>query len=274
MTLELRFQNSKLVVFDLLPKQADELHGHDYAYQISIPISGQCFVQHNQTIRKVNPQSGVVLSPGALHRHEAGNEPVRMLIIELKREFLTHFAEEPTISTSSDLEFLPWREVMPLQYVKLAKNAFHRFLSQPMVGLELQEFEWTLGQLLFSSPASSHTHLQAPVTLSVDNPAVRHALEYIHSKYTTEISLDQISMVAGFSKYHFLRIFREYLGVTPGEYVRSLRLTHAKELLLKTKIDLTSIALESGFQSLSSFDRVFRKQYGMNPSAYRALHSI
>lgn len=92
---------------------------------------------------------------------------------------------------------------------------------------------------------------------------------YIDKHYSEKIDLSNIAEEAFFSKYHFLRVFRDIYGLTPHHYLIQTRINHARELLEKQfRIGETSMAV--GFESATSFTAVFRKLTGQTPSAFRA----
>ena len=69
---------------------------------------------------------------------------------------------------------------------------------------------------------------------------------------------------------HLARAFRKHFGCTPGEYVRHLRIEFASRELSKSDTPLVEIALAAGFAHQSHFSRIFKRQTGMTPSAFRA----
>ncbi|MCC8137722.1 MAG: AraC family transcriptional regulator [Clostridiales bacterium] len=90
---------------------------------------------------------------------------------------------------------------------------------------------------------------------------------------TTRLSLETVADVAGFSKYHFSRIFKECSGYNFYDYLCLLRIKAAENLLMSKEHSITEVALLSGFSSLSTFNRMFKKKKGCTPSEYRALCS-
>ncbi len=84
-------------------------------------------------------------------------------------------------------------------------------------------------------------------------------------------SLDDLASVAGLSKYHFLRQFSQVVGMTPGAYMRTLRLCHAARKLRTTDMPILDIALSVGFADHPSFSRAFARHMGMTPSDYQKL---
>jgi AraC-like DNA-binding protein len=90
---------------------------------------------------------------------------------------------------------------------------------------------------------------------------------FIDTNYADNIGLKNISDEAHFSKFHFIRLFKNAYGKTPHQYLTSVRIDRAKEMLQLEKT--VSFACNSlGFESLGSFSRLFKQIVGITPSAY------
>lgn len=100
-------------------------------------------------------------------------------------------------------------------------------------------------------------------------PGIGRALELIEERYSEPITLDDAARAAGYSRCHFSKVFRERLGVCFVSYLGRVRLRRAAELLARTEMPVTRVALEVGFNDLSHFERVFRTAYRRSPSKYR-----
>ena len=96
--------------------------------------------------------------------------------------------------------------------------------------------------------------------------------DYIKNNLTADdLSQGAMAEMAGISKDYFSRIFRSVTGMNYSKWLNMVRLDKATELLADRERTLTEIAMLSGFQSISSFNRVFRTEKGMAPGEYRAL---
>ncbi|MEE3400138.1 MAG: AraC family transcriptional regulator, partial [Eubacterium sp.] len=96
--------------------------------------------------------------------------------------------------------------------------------------------------------------------------------DYIKNNLTAD-DLSQAAMaeMAGISKDYFSRIFKNITGMNYSKWLNTVRLEKATELLSQNDMTLTEVAMLSGFQSIPSFNRVFRKEKGMAPGEYRNL---
>lgn len=102
----------------------------------------------------------------------------------------------------------------------------------------------------------------------------KNVISYIDDHYTQNLSLETIAAYSGFSKYHFSRLFKQYTNYTYYEYLIFRRIKAAEELLTQPGLSVTEIALQSGFASISSFNRIFKQKKGCTPSEYRASYTI
>lgn len=94
--------------------------------------------------------------------------------------------------------------------------------------------------------------------------------DYIEDRLGEALTLDELAGVAGFSKYHFHRIFQAYAGETLFGYIQRLRLEKAAYLLVSDRhASITGIALATGFTGSSSFARGFKQHFGVSPSEWR-----
>ena len=116
-----------------------------------------------------------------------------------------------------------------------------------------------------NSPVANEPRMTAPEVLERLNRARR----FIDSCYDLPLNLDQISSQACFSRYHFLRLFREAFNKTPHQYLVERRIEKAKELLTANELRVTDVCFEVGFQSLGSFSSLFHKSVGHPPMIYR-----
>lgn len=94
-------------------------------------------------------------------------------------------------------------------------------------------------------------------------------LEYINQHYAENLSLESVADLCCLSKYHFSRCFKEYTGKTFYNYLTERRITAASELLEQADLSITEVAMQSGFSSISAFNRTFQLHKHCTPSEYR-----
>ncbi len=102
---------------------------------------------------------------------------------------------------------------------------------------------------------------------------IQDARAWLHEHYADPITLDQLSERFNINKYYFLKVFKNYTGFTPNEYVIKTRINRAKELLRTTDAAVYEVAAEVGIRNPSHFIDLFRKSEGYTPQAYRRAWS-
>lgn len=95
---------------------------------------------------------------------------------------------------------------------------------------------------------------------------------YINEHCTEEILVDDLAALAGFSKFHFTRLFKQFTGMSYYVYLSQRRIMHAERLLIDPNLSVTEVAMRSGFESLATFYRVFKDYKKCTPSQYKCLH--
>jgi AraC-like DNA-binding protein len=100
------------------------------------------------------------------------------------------------------------------------------------------------------------------------------ALKYIRENMDGEITLAKLSDIAHISAFHFLRLFKAAYEVTPIQYLTRLRMKKACHLLKKTERPIGWISASCGYDSQSSFIRLFKKEFGRTPQAFRKDHLL
>ena len=93
--------------------------------------------------------------------------------------------------------------------------------------------------------------------------------DYVMAHCAENLTPQNMADKSGYSRYHFERLFYDCLGISFHEFLTRQRLTLCKQLLERTDDSITSIAGQSGFGSIATFNRVFQQYEGMSPSAYR-----
>ena len=101
------------------------------------------------------------------------------------------------------------------------------------------------------------------------NDKIKLMMAYIHEHYADKISVSDIASASFVSTRECYRIFQSNLGISPVEFLLSIRLKRALELLINTKKSIVEIALETGFGNSSYFGKHFKHCYHMSPGEYR-----
>ena len=109
----------------------------------------------------------------------------------------------------------------------------------------------------------------APARGGLSPGAMRRVREHVEVHMSESMDLAELAGVAGLSVYHFGRAFKQSTGVTPHHYLVHRRIERAQEMLARSELPLSEIALASGFSDQSHLARHFRQMLGMTPGQFR-----
>jgi AraC family transcriptional regulator len=107
------------------------------------------------------------------------------------------------------------------------------------------------------------------VSHRLDQVRLRRVIDYISARVADELTLAELAEVVGLSTFHFARMFKLAIGVSPQRYVSRTRLEKAMAEIASGKLSLTQIALNARFSSQASFTRAFSRATGVTPAEFR-----
>jgi AraC-like DNA-binding protein len=113
--------------------------------------------------------------------------------------------------------------------------------------------------------------MQETDTIASHRRAVERVITSARERLCEPISLQDMSRVAYISTFHFNRVFHQITGLPPAKFISAMRLDEAKRLLLNTNLSITDICFEVGYNSLSTFTRLFSQRVGVGPREFRYL---
>ena len=111
--------------------------------------------------------------------------------------------------------------------------------------------------------------LEAPDKSNKNIDRIKDIVKYIETNYDKPISIAEIAGVTGFSESHFMKFFKTIMGTSFVDYLNDYRLSMASRMLVSSDDNIIDIAAHCGYDNLSYFNRIFKKKYGITPSAYR-----
>ncbi|WCN15075.1 helix-turn-helix domain-containing protein [Marinomonas mediterranea] len=239
-------------------------HAHE-EFSIGVTLRGrQDFFAVGQ-FHKSHPGSVIILNPDDAHDGESGGDKaLEYKMLYVKPEQLTpalsalgmphpeHFRVKHTVSQQDTLRDQVLRLASLIESDGTTSSEYESGL------FELAEQLVPMQEQSVLQPASRMHRL------------LNNAKEYLQDNYTKEVALDELCQVACLSKFHFLRSFKDYTGMTPHQYWLNIRINRARQAL-KSGIPVSNVANIFGFNDLSHFNRRFKPVFGMTPYQYQRL---
>ena len=190
------------------------------------------------------------------HLDTAGN---RRLYVALNPEFVEEVANDCCVDSASFVE--------PALCPSSAATVIYGMVTKVANGGA--DDEEAIINLTATALRLHRRHRTRPTSLS-QRARLIDVVRHLEGGYASACSLTELSGLAGLSRYHFIRVFRELTGASPHQYLMNSRMRAAADRLLDPTEPVTTIALTVGFNDISHFNRVFRKTFGVSPRQWRS----
>ena len=254
------------------------IHWHT-ALEIIIPIENYYIVDVNDQHFHLMPDEILLIPSGELHTLTSPDTGSRFI-------FMIDISFLSSIKSFSSIQSLL---VQPIHLTPKIHPAIYDEIYSLLMNMQVEFFqereysELTIYSLLielFVKLGYDYIYGQElfpSVRLPKQKEYIRkfqQLLAYIDEHYMEELDLDKLSASIDFSKFHFLRLFKQYMGATLGDYVTLRRIKAAEQLLCNQSIPIAEVATLSGFSSISTFNRLFKQYKNCSPSEYRQHHIV
>ena len=253
-----------------------EQHFHS-AVEVILPLRGEVAVELAKTVYHVREGEIIMIPAGFTHGLHMGEGSERELILYepngvfTMKEF-SAFRQMMAKPVYLDMEH-PCREQVRSIFFEIIgvhrSGALLRNLHNYGLLLEIYAI---LGEHYLATGATAAEMNTLHRQLSGED-AFNRALDHLNKNYMDDLTLDSLAAYAGFSRYTLSRMFRQHTGVTFTQYLSRRRVEMAMELLSGTRMPVTQVALQCGFNSIATFNRVFREVRGCTPTQYRGIYS-
>ena len=248
-------------------------HTHS-AIEIILPHRGVSMYHLQNETYNVNPGEVLIIPSGLAHALTESADTQRYLVL---------FEPNPLLSLRDMASIAPMmQQVIYLHDDSELQDQVNDLLMQMVNCYFEKEPMWNTlcySSLLQVYALLGRQYLKATAPQqyagrrSIDPAIMNSAVTYINEHYMDDISLEQVAVFAGFSKYYFSRVFKQFSGVSFLDYLTRKRLNVASDLLVRTNQSIRDIASSSGFGSMATFNRVFREHKNCTPTQYRAIYS-
>lgn len=253
-------------------------HWHT-ALELIVPMDNYYDITVGATTYRVNPGELFIIPPGELHSLQAPESGVRFIYL-FDIAFIANFngfARMQTIlSQPIHMTKSSHADIYESCYMLLTKMRNEYFTQNDMA-------EFIIYSLLLNFFAKLGQHHLESVTMENHAESLKQkeyikkfhdVLAFIDSHYMDDLCLEEIASSIGFSKYHFSRLFKQYTNFTFCDYLNYRRIKAAENLLSQNDLTVTEIALQSGFSSISTFNRLFKQLKGCSPREFRLKSTI
>ncbi|QSF46208.1 GH39 family glycosyl hydrolase [Paenibacillus tianjinensis] len=230
-------------------------------------LRGNLTVQRQERKLALGPHEFILFNPFEEHKLSAGKD-VLAARFRVPQELLTFFGgqEETRFFCCSVRERKESDDELRSMFTEILQGRIRNKTMHPVVEIKLT-FEML--HLLLSHYTVKTAASGSMLTLNKPNQRLMEICSYMLANYRQPLTLNEVAEQHYVSVPYLSKSFKKETGMTFSEYLNQIRLDHAMAHLLYTDQPITRIALDSGFPSLTAFNRVFREAYQLTPSQYR-----
>lgn len=200
--------------------------------------------------------------------------PCRAIVIQFSQEFVAQLTQFPEMKS---LERLCARAGRGLFFPPARNGELSQLLQRMIQAGELVRFSLLLQvlqklALKKSAPIASMTY--RPMKGRENQQRIGKVFAYVQQSFSEEVSLAKAARLVHLSESAFCKFFKRASGKTFSDYTNDIRIGYASQLLLETDQSVRDISIASGFESLTYFNRVFRRKKKMTPGQFRQLNAV
>lgn len=268
-------ENTSIRIWPGLVADDYDTHFHS-AVEVILPLKGEVLIVAEDAEYHVRESEVLIIPAGCSHSlHMSQGSERELILYEMNgvftlKEFsvLRQMISKPIYLTQE----MECTEPVRRKFFELIQvhrsNAMLRNMHNYALLLEIYAL---LGENYLNTSATAAERNSLHRQLSGED-AFNRALDHLNRSYMDDMTLDSLAAYAGFSRYTLSRMFRQHTGLTFTQYLSKRRVDMAMELLSSTKMPVTQVALQCGFNSIATFNRVFREVKGCTPTQYRVIY--
>lgn len=255
----------------------EEYPSHWHApLEIVMPLTNDYTISCEGIPYTLKEEELIIISPGVVHKCHASSG--RRLIFQAALSKFANFSDfgskfgnlKPSIVVSRDSNSEIHAECVSIMHDIMNEYfsedvAREYAIASDVLRLLCLIFRTSSFQPKAASNASKQ-HLNVEIFDQIRDYTLAHCTE--------NITLDEIAERSGFSKYYFTRAFKDYSGTSYYKFLNICRINYSTELLIDPEISITEVAINSGFNTISSFIRMFKQIKGCTPTDYRKMHEM
>jgi AraC family transcriptional regulator len=258
-----------LVEHHRIPEERDETIPQQHVLMLWTRFtSGEYALSGGRYVHCSKGAGTLTLIPAGVLTAFRTHVPTEVVLCALESNFV-----EKLLSEADD-----HREFAPLMRPKFQDSAVRRLITllleelrggAPTGKLYADSLALAIGMRYARLAEAGHHRERYSHTSALPSVALRRVIERIKQSFETDLSLDSLAAESGYSRAHFLRMFRAATHQTPHQYLLNLRLENAVQMMRERSTPLIDIAVACGFSSHAHFTNVFRSKFGILPSRYR-----
>ena len=259
--------------------QADDYPAHwNNSFEVIMPVENEYTVYVGETAYVVQPEEILIIPAGSVHEIYAPPQGRRYIFMIDQNQFYAvdglaavqhSFYPCVHLRADRDRDALEEVRVYLLRAIREydGEASFNKAALRLWLGMMfLKTARYLIDELDSDSASAGHRHQSTAVFLDV--------CAYIAEHCSEKLTLADVAAYSGHSKYHFARMFKVYSGMSFYDFFLRQRVLLCEKLLSDASLSITEVAMQSGFGSIATFNRIFKQYEKVTPSEYRRLRQV
>lgn len=232
-------------------------HFHNF-FEFYFLEEGSRWFMISGSLFEIKPGSLVILPPHTMHySYGDQDKPFKRIVVYFTKESVPEDLGRIFFNLSGVFSFNHEEEA------RFIRSLFEKLEAEEGIADPIhQSMQRSLLHVLIGKILRAGRQVAKPVNLG----KIKKIIGYLSDHYNEDISLDDLSARFFMSKFHLCREFKKFTKNTIIEYLNHIRILHAQRLFMESDHNLSQIAKEVGFSSLTHFERTFRKIAGVSPN--------
>ncbi|WP_321387953.1 AraC family transcriptional regulator [uncultured Enterococcus sp.] len=253
-------------IFEFHSKDTERLilpHWHS-SMELLLCLDGLLEIRYPQSIHQVRKNHLFLINSNIIHSTKTP-EPSQVFVIQFPLSFIRQLTED-TYTQSIYFEKELSQHPVLIQLIKEIHTIYQEdsIAKRALVMSKVYEIISVLLES-FSIPTVEIKDIRSVKNLD----QLRKINRFIEDNYNRNLTLEEVATTFNYNTSYFSRYYKQFMGITFIEYLKSVRLNKAYSLLRDTDLTILSISNECGFGSVKSFYLAFKEHYGISPKQYR-----
>jgi AraC family transcriptional regulator len=214
--------------------------------------------------RETRSQGGIAIIPKGIAHRCNWNGPAQFMVLAIEPALLFQFGQDWV--NCDRIELIPHFMTKQDALIQGIFCALREEIESSKIGgyLLIDSLKTTLAIHLLRNYCTTKPKLSSYAD-GLSKSTLQQVTEYINEHLHQDVKLNELAAIAQMSPYHFLRLFKQSLGVTPHQYILQRRIEKAKCLLQHGELSIADVAARVGFCDQSHFTRYFKRIVGVTP---------
>lgn len=240
--------------------------------ELAIVLDGTIYVSVNKEKKLLQKGDGVILGSGDIHYYDGTNTNAKMFILIFKPELINYFSGWPEnkrflshFLLSDEINKPLLKELKSLMYLIKNELDTNNIAKDIYIKSYLLKICAIFSRYMPMTPIKNNNNAKVLTTLKL----LQDISIYIDKNYMKDISIESMAKHFNMSPKYFSKLFNSITSLNFKTYINTIRISKAEAMIVNTTDSLTTIALECGFNSIRTFNRVYKTLKGQVPSNLR-----